>query len=387
MKKFFLLLAVVSFTYVSYAQEDDFTISGEKHSVSTNSFWANWFVQGNVTWNAFYDAGQTPLVAPFRKFPTGEGHTGLGFSAAIGKWFTPGLGLRAKFAGWRQGSKDANGNKPEKLWSGNGQVLFNVTNMLLGYDENRLWNAIPYAGAGFYRQNGCYRTMLSIGLLNTFRLTDRVAANLELGWGSCDRQNGGMALKNRLNQCTIEVGLTYKLGKHSWKPTPDMEAYQSLMQGELDALNAQLADMQNENAALQDEVKKANEKVTYSKPTVSTRVVTQETAKVVSAPISIFFAKGKVASAEPRDIENIAAIAKTARENNLKVYITGYADSKTGTAEANQKISERRAEAVAAELVKQGVSRDMITTVGGGGVDQMKNSDFNRRAVVELRDN
>lgn len=386
MKKIFLLLIVVSISLVSNAQEDDFTIAGEKHSVSTNSFWSNWFVQGNVSWNAFYFEGKKSLVAPFRKFPTGEGHTGLGFSAAIGKWFTPGIGLRTKLNAWKMGS-ELNGVNAAKYYSINEQVLFNVTNMILGYDEQRLWNLIPYAGAGIYHTSGTNATMLSAGLLNTFRISPKVAVNFELAWHNWQASGQGLRLKSRTQQFNIEVGLTYKLGKSSWRPTPDMEAYQSLMQSELDALNAQISDLQNENKNLEGEITKAKEQIANFKPTVSTRVVTQETSSFISAPVSIFFAKGKVSSAEPRDIENIAAIAKTAREHNLRVLITGYADSKTGTKEGNQKISERRAEAVAAELVKLGVSRDMITTKGAGGVDALKNSDFNRRAVVELKSN
>jgi len=383
MKKFFLMLAVASFSVASNAQESDFTIAGEKHSVATNSFWSNWFVQGNITWNAFYGEGEKSFVAPFRKFPTGEGHTGLGFSAAIGKWFTPGIGLRTKFNAWKMGS-ELNGEDAAKYYSFNEQVLFNVTNMILGYDEQRFWNFIPYAGAGIYHTSDANATMLSAGILNTFRLTSKLALNVELAWHNWQASGQGLRLKSRMQQYNIELGLTYKLGKSSWKATPDMEAYQSLMQSEVDALNAQINDLRGENNNLEQEVAKAKAALA-AKPAVSTRVVTQETSSFISAPISIFFANGKVTSAEPRDIENIAAIAKTARENNLKVLITGYADTKTGTKEGNQKISERRAEAVAAELVKQGVSRDMITTVGGGGVNTLKNSDFNRRAVVELK--
>ena len=121
-------------------------------------------------------------------------------------------------------------------------------------------------------------------------------------------------------------------------------------------------------------------------PVYSTKVVKQETAKVVSAPVSIFFELGKSVSAAPRDLENVAALAKTARENNLHVVVTGYADTKTGTPEGNMKISQKRADAVADQLVKLGVSRDMITTVAAGGVNTLANSDFNRRVVVELKE-
>ena len=76
------------------AQEDP----TEKYSVATNSFWSNWFVQTNVNWNSYWAGGTNHLFSsPFRKFglgsepwKDGKHPTGLGFSVAVGKWFTPG---------------------------------------------------------------------------------------------------------------------------------------------------------------------------------------------------------------------------------------------------------------------------------------------------------
>ena len=65
--------------------------------------------------------------------------------------------------------------------------------------------------------------------------------------------------------------------------------------------------------------------------------------------------------------------------------ITGYADSETGNAELNNKLSQERAEALAAELVKMGVSNDRIQTVAAGGVDTLNPNEFNRRATVEVK--
>ena len=73
MKKIVMMLALASFSVAGMAQSETPT---EKYSVSTNSFWSNWFIQGNVTWSAFYatdPAGKHNgvLSAPFHKFPTG----------------------------------------------------------------------------------------------------------------------------------------------------------------------------------------------------------------------------------------------------------------------------------------------------------------------------
>ena len=69
----------------SFAQEADPTL---KHSVATNSFWSNWFIQVGVDWNAWYSGQEHGLGldrSPFKKFRSNPGA-----SIAIGKWFTPG---------------------------------------------------------------------------------------------------------------------------------------------------------------------------------------------------------------------------------------------------------------------------------------------------------
>ena len=389
MKKFILLLAVASYSMVSVAQEVDVTDPSEKHSVATNSFWANWFIQGAATWNAFYGVGEKSLVAPFHKFPSGEGHTGWGLSVSVGKWFTPGIGLRTKVNAWQMGSK-MNGVKPDKYWTLNEQVLFNLTNLLLGYDEQRLWNFIPYAGAGINKNTttGHRGTQFSMGLLNTFRLSNKFAANVELGWNNWEAGNTGLSLKKRFQQFTVEIGLTYRLGNSSWRRASDAEAKDALTEGELDALNAQLADAQAENARLQEALEAAqSQPKEFAPQVVSPAAVQSVQKKVISAPVSIFFDLGKAVVVTPRDRENVAALAKTASENNLKVVVTGYADSKTGTVEGNRRISEQRAQAVADQLVKLGVPRENITVVAAGGVDTLGVTENNRRVVVELKEN
>jgi OmpA-OmpF porin, OOP family len=62
----------------------------------------------------------------------------------------------------------------------------------------------------------------------------------------------------------------------------------------------------------------------------------------------------------------IAEAAQSARRvGTTRIEVAGHAD-RTGTAQYNQRLSERRAENVAAELVRNGIGRNEITTVGFG---------------------
>ena len=261
MKKFLMMLAIAGFSVTGMAQSE---IPGQKYSVSTNSFWNNWFVQGHITWNAFYpgDAnGQHNgfMSAPFRKFPTGEGYTGLGMAVALGKWFTPGLGLRTKVNMGRWGSKvtvAGHDIDPVKYWTANEQILFNLTNMFKGYDPNRLWHLIPFAGAGFSRNmtDNEYRTQFSWGFLNTFRLNNKLTANAELAWNNYESGRFSLANNNRHHQFSFEIGITYSIGSGRFSKTPDLESVNALMESQISALEAQLEDANAEIERLNGEL-------------------------------------------------------------------------------------------------------------------------------------
>lgn len=83
MKKLLMVLAFAGVSVASMAQD---AVPTEKYSVSTNSFWSNWFVQANVVGTAFW--GGQEVQNNFSKSPLKGFRNNLGFSVAIGKWFT-----------------------------------------------------------------------------------------------------------------------------------------------------------------------------------------------------------------------------------------------------------------------------------------------------------
>ena len=151
MKKLLIMLAFASVSVAGMAQDNESAVPEMKYSVATNSFWSNWFVQANLSGGVFYsneEMGYGLSKSPFKGF-----RNNLGFSVAIGKWFTPGIGLRTKFNGvWgRTVASDDKDLNASKYWVLNEQVLFNLSNMICGYNETRVWNFIPFFGAGLAR--------------------------------------------------------------------------------------------------------------------------------------------------------------------------------------------------------------------------------------------
>ena len=380
MKKLLIVLAMCGLTMGASAQETT-TDPVQKYSVATNSFWSNWFIQVGADWNAYYsneEHGQGLSRSPFKGFRAAPG-----FSVAVGKWFTPGLGLRTKFQGvWgRQVYDDV--KHARHMWTLNENVLFNLSNMLYGYNPERVWNFVPFLGGGINRNcsDNNYAMNLSFGVLNTFRVSNKVGINLELGWNYAEEDFDGISAgkgsriwEGKDNRLYAEVGLTFNLGKATWEKTPDVDAIKALSQSQIDALNAQLNDANSENARLKNLLA---EKKNEAPATVK---------NYSNAPMSVFFNINKATVASRKDLVNVKGLADYAKENNVNLVVTGYADSATGSAAYNQKLSERRAETVANELVKMGVSRDQITTEGKGGVKDLSPVSYNRRATVKIAD-
>jgi len=386
MRKLMIVLALSGLTLSAAAQEQNVEPT-RKYSVATNSFWSNWFLQGGVEWSAWYNNSEHQQGLDLDKSPFKGFRAGLSGSVAVGKWFTPGLGLRTKLQGiWGKKVVDntSEGNF-NKYWILNEHILFNLSNMLCGYNPNRVWNFIPFAGGGVGRTmtRNLYAMDLSAGILNEFRVSKHVAVNLELGWNRCegdidgdDASDGNRGWDSHDNNLYAELGLTLNLGKATWDKVPDVDAIKALNQRQLDDLNNQLRNANNENARLKDMLAK--------KPEVKETIVPQSVKEFITTPISVFFDLNKTEIASQKDLVNVRALAKYAKENNSNVLVEGYADSATGTPAINESLSLRRANQVADELVKLGVDREKIKTAAHGGVNDLSPISFNRRATVQI---
>lgn len=381
-----IALAFVGVSASAVAQETEVPV--HKYSVATNSFWANWYLSVGANFNASYTSEENCC----NKNPFSVDRGTFGFDVAVGKWFTPSIGLRTKFQGlWAKQVVDRNNHHSYKLWNVHEDVTFNLSNMFFGYNKNRVWNFIPYVGFGLTSTIDPSNLEFSynFGIWNTFRINDRWMANLEVysTWaeGNFDNatpdkwnQHAKFSMRHWDKQVGVSVGVTYNLSKtHTWEKAPDVAALMAMNQEQVDALNASLKDQQDENARLRDMLAK-------QKPAVST-VVEKPEPQLVATSQSVFFNIGSSKIASRKDLVNVKEVAEYAKANNKKVVVTGYADSKTGSVEFNQQLSQKRAEAVADELVKMGVNRDNIVVEAKGGVNDITPFSYNRRATVKLQ--
>lgn len=147
------------------------------------------------------------------------------------------------------------------------------------------------------------------------------------------------------------------------------------LRGELNGKNSQLAAKDRQIKDLQKALDECNKKPKYEKPATATNL--QPT---------VLFRQGKsvVDAAQYAPIELIAQYMKN--NPDAKVEIKGYA-SPEGPAALNQKLSEKRAEAVKNILVKKHkIAADRLTTKGCGVTDKLfEQVEFNR--VATFNDN
>lgn len=389
MKKFVIGAALLGMSMTAFAQQADPTL---KYSVATNSFWSNWFIQVGGDYNIWYsnqehgrhldNGGDFDFLSKQRR--------SFGGSVAIGKWFTPGFGLRTKLQGFNSKKIGAVGVTSQHFWSLNEQIMFNLSNLFMGYNPERVWNISPFIGGGMARNMSAnrYVMQLSAGINSSWRLCRNLDLYAEAGWNRMEdnfdgnemaqlaNTHHGRGWEDKDNHLYAEIGLTFKLGKATWNKTPDVDAIKALSQSQIDALNSQLNDLNTENGKLRKEL--------AEKP--KTTVLTKSLKEFVATPISVFFNIGKIDVALLKDLVNVRALAKYAIENNSHILVTGYADSSTGTPAINQRLSEQRANTIVEELVKMGVNRSNIRTAAGGGVKMLEYPDYDRRATVQIVD-
>ncbi|MBQ5834815.1 MAG: OmpA family protein, partial [Bacteroidaceae bacterium] len=173
------------------------------------------------------------------------------------------------------------------------------------------------------------------------------------------------------------VGVTYRLGKHTWQKAPDVDALMAIHREQMEAMTLAMAELEEDNKRLRSEGKVTLPAYIPSEPA--------QVTEVVAPTLSVFFELGSSKIASRKDLVNLTELVNYAIENNRKVVVSGYADSRTGNADYNHQLSLRRAEMVAAELETMGVPRENIVVEAQGGVDTLTPYYYNRRATVKLQ--
>lgn len=394
MKKILMLLALAGLTSAAWAQNSTSEVVEyeviqvqDKYQVITNPFWSNWFF--SIGGGAEATFGDNDSAGSFGKriSPT--------LNVSVGKWFTPGLGLRLQYSGLqaRGFTYDAGADyvKGTQLKDGyykqrfdymnlHGDVMFNLNALFGGYNQHRVYEIIPYVGAGFtHNYSKPHREALSVnaGIINKFRISNAIDINLELSaMGVEDKFDGEVGGDHGYDGVlSVTVGLTYRFPARGFRrPMPQL-----ISQIELAAMQDKLAAMGAQNAQLKNALIQAQNQPVAE--VTETEVIVPDPD---IAPRTVFFTIGS-AELSPREIMNLSYLAEQMKQfPNATYTVNGYADSATGTPAFNKELSLKRAQAVKDALVKNyGIAADRLNIEAGGGVDKFGQPILNRVVLVK----
>ncbi|OJU49317.1 MAG: hypothetical protein BGN96_11015 [Bacteroidales bacterium 45-6] len=378
--------------------------STNRYKVQTNKFFDNWFISAGIGGQVYLGKFDAQESLSKRITPT--------FNGYLGKWFTPGLGLRfgldASTANGLSASssnfyvtdpkstvKGADGatyyKQKIKYYHINAAALFNLTNIFCGYKESRFYNFIPYVGFGWLtsRKVDSREDELSVtgGLLNTFRLGKALNLTLDLKGtqinGRFDHE-GSYYDKQAANQIvSATIGLVYKFNKRNWDRCSSKTVTIN-NEDELNALRQKLDEANRNNDALQQQLANAG------KPKIIEKIIEKPSVGAAAAsPMLVIFPMNKTTLSKDARV-NVGFYAQVIKTGDPKaVYvITGYADKGTGSAQRNAELSKARAQAVYDALVDEfGISPSQLTTEASGGVDNLFYNDpaMSRAAITKIK--
>lgn len=373
-----------------YDTTEEVMYDNDKYKVETNHFWDNWFVSAGFGGQIIFGNHDKQVKFFDRIAPA--------LDIAVGKWFTPGIGVRLMYSGLSvKGAtqKEGHGEFPTHSTGvdvpgkgGDGywlmkqkfdfynlhlDALFNMSNILCGYNEKRVYNCTPYVGLGWARVWESPQSMevsANVGILNSFRLNDALNLNLDIrGAYVSDRFDGELGGRWGEGIWSATVGLTYRFKQRGWGRsktivrTHDRQRELKAMQDKLNDMQAQLAQRKRDSITVVKTLAAAN--------FVIFKIDTWDLTKESRVQLGLF-----------------AETIKKADPNAVYI-ITGYADKGTGSIERNVILSKNRARVVYECLVNEfGVPKKQLRVDHKGGVDNMFYNDprLSRAVITRIMD-
>lgn len=357
-----------------YTNEEEIITDNDKYKVETNHFFDNWFVSVGAGPQIFFGDHDKQVKFFHRLSPA--------LDIAVGKWFTPGIGVRMMYSGLsikgatQKGAlshstgedvpgKGGNGYWLEKqkfnYYHAHIDVLFNMSNLLYGYNEKRIWNCSPYIGLGWTRvweAPQTYEVSASIGVLNSFRMNKAWDFNMDIrGAFVNDRFDGEDGNRSGEGLWSMTFGFTYKFKPRGWAKSRTIIRTN---QHEVSALRTELENVNLEKAKLEEQLAKREKD--------SLLVVKQ----VAAANLVVFKIDTWDLTDEAR--VNLGMLAETIKQSDANIIytVTGYADAGTGSKKRNEKLSKNRAQVVYDCLTKEfGVPKSQLRIEYKGGVENM----------------
>lgn len=351
------------------------------------AFQPHWFVQPQV--GVGYHVGEakfSKLLSPAAQL-------------SVGRQFSPVFGLRLGAAGWQARNWQAH-PVAEYKWNfvqANLDATLSLTNLIWGWDADRKWNVYGLAGVGLniaFKNDdaNCLAAMdesagipalANHGFAKLWDGTQAFAAG-RLGGGVEYALSERVALGLEYNANVLADKWNSKKGKND-----NLDWQQNLLVGVKIALGKTRKHILIEEPVVPEPVvEEKPEPVVEKKPEP---VVVEKKPEPVVIPeipeipeVKVYFAasSSRLSPAEAEKLQPVVDYLKQYAEK--QVTICGYA-STDGQKAYNQRLSDRRAKAVARWLVDQGIVAERITAEGKGEMDLGSRKASRAAAVISVK--
>ena len=366
----------------------------------------------NVGWNGNWFVETKGGASAFIGTPVGCGdlfdRVMPVFQMGIGKWFTPAVGGRLEF----QGFKFKNANlQSMKYQFVHADFMCNLTHNLQcnEYGLSR-FDVIPFVGVGMIRNSsstpgyfltddtpsGNHPFAFSYGIQLRYLLSDRLHLVGEVSGMTTMKNFDCVGSSSRFgdHMLNTSIGLSYTLGKRGWKKVIDARPYISQNNYLIDRYAALTHEADNHQQTETTSTDKNNYSGLNSlryRMSLSDELsggtqdsLSQTSHMTIGVPIYFYFKLNSSKLVDKSQLSNLDEIAKIAKEQNLTIHISGAADSATGTSHINRRLSKERAKYIAKQLLKRGISKESMKATCLGGINQFSSKEANRFAVVLL---
>jgi len=273
-------------------------------------------------------------------------------------------------------------------------LMGNLTNLFRGYDtEHNRIDIIPLVGLGWIHAFSNNLTtprydhfVAKIGVRVNFNINDKLAIYLEPQGNATTKEFDGYAGDNFGDGIVnLSLGVQYTFNKQF----TSLYQVAKLTADEVDRLNKKINDNRYLIENHQDILERQQnllDRLQKCCDDNKKQVITQVVEPTACLPDYVRFGLDSY-KIDQTEVRKIAEIADYLKNNpNLKVLIVGYADKKTGNPRYNLNLSQKRVDAVAAELKRLGVNVNGIISEWKGDKEQpFPQNEWNRVVVMVER--
>lgn len=364
MKKSILALCMAALPLATFAQEEEAVKYGP---YERTSFWSNTYVG--------IEAASDQVVSHHTaKNETKEWLKSGGGDLYVGKWLTPFYGVQLK-GGF---SNAYICDQRTKIWSWQLDAPVNLTSWIWGYKEDRKWSWQAYVGAGLKHSDALHtdqyknNVFVEVGTKAVWAMNKHWDLHLGLALNSDCRSTYNLTSARLSGGSQLQLGLTYNI-KRGFTGVENCSAAKYHV-----ACDARVSDLEQQLAACNSKKDEALAALEAEKNNKNVQPTT------VTPATSVFF---RINSDKIMDNYkyNLKYYADAINNSDAKYTVYGYADLQTGTREYNEKLAQKRAEAVKDLLVNEyGCKAEQIEcAVGDLDNAPYGNSTYNRAVIVK----